>query len=233
MALPSDAGRLTSVDGRFGWSAHGKLDGNVSQERCSAMHNPLQPGYYGSQELRDFGFQAVGENVLLSRDCTVIGAQNIVLGDNVRIDSGTAIIASGGTFTLEGWNHIGGQCHFCVAADLTMGQFSGTSQGVRIYTASDDYSGRNGSHSRTPSDLSGVRVRSINIARHVGIGSGAVVLPGCHIDEGSFVGALSLVNRPLRAWGIYHGNPVKRIAERSQTIDLLHAALKHRLRSSG
>ena len=79
------------------------------------MNNPLDPGYYCSKELRSFGFKAVGENVRISRNCVVIGPQNISLGDNIRIDSGTTIIATGGRLTLAGLNHIGGQCHFCVA----------------------------------------------------------------------------------------------------------------------
>lgn len=91
------------------------------------MIGPLDPGYYGSEELRTFGFKAVGNNVRISRDCTVIGPQNIALGDNIRIDSGTAIVATGGTLTMAGFNHVGGQCHLCVAADLSFGEYSGTS----------------------------------------------------------------------------------------------------------
>lgn len=193
------------------------------------MIKPLNPGYYESAELRTFGFKTVGENVRVSRDCTIIGPGNIVFGDNIRIDSGTAIIATGGTATFAGLNHIGGQCHFCVAADLSFGEYSGTSQGVRIYTATDDFSGRSLRNPGEPRDLGGVRVRPVTIERCVGIGASSVVLPGAHIREGSVVGALSLVNRPLRPWGVYHGNPVKRIGERPKDIDALLATLEHRL----
>jgi galactoside O-acetyltransferase len=184
------------------------------------MNNPLDPGYYCSEELRSFGFKAVGENVRISRNCVVIGPQNISLGDNIRIDSGTTIIATGGRLTLSGFNHIGGQCHFCVAADLTFDEYSGTSQGVRIYTASDDLGGR----SSQP-----VVARAIEIAAFVGIGSSSVILPGAHIREGSVIGALSLVNRPLRPWGVYHGNPVKRINDRPRDIQAMLHAVQRRL----
>lgn len=187
------------------------------------MRNPLHPGFYDSSELRSFGFGAVGANVRVSHTCTVIGAENVFLGDNVRIDSQATIVATEGILRLSGWNHIGGQSHLSVAADLTLGDYAGTSQGVRIYTATDDFSGRAGS------GAAGVYVRPVEIARFVGIGSGAVVLPGCHIREGSCVGALSLVNRPLRPWGIYHGNPVRRIGDRPRAIDDLLTAVRRRV----
>jgi len=193
------------------------------------VRSPLDPGYYCSDELRTFGFKAVGENVRISRDCTVIGAANISFADNARIDSGTAIIATTGQVRFLGRNHIGGQCHFCAAADLTFGEFSGTSQGVRIYTASDDYSGKRMMGPMVPADLRGSRTRPINIEKHVAIGAGSVVLPGYHIGEGTTVGALSLVNHPLKPWGIYHGDPAKLVKARSRDVLDLEVMLKARI----
>jgi galactoside O-acetyltransferase len=183
--------------------------------------NPFDPGYYGSQELRTFGFRAVGENVQVSKNCTIIGLANIAFGDNVRIDSAACIVATAGILTLEGFNHIGGQCHFCVAADLTFGAFAGTSQGVRIYTSSDDYSGRHLTGPTVPADLRGCKTRPIALGRHVTIGAGSVIMPGCSIGEGSAVGALSMVNRPLRAWGVYFGSPVRRLFDRARDVEAL------------
>ncbi len=191
--------------------------------------NPLDPGYYTSEELRTFGFKAVGENVRISRDCTVIGPERIVFGDNVRIDSGTALVATGGTLTFEGLNHIGGQCHFCVVADLAFAELSGTSQGVRIYTASDDYSGRSMMGPMVPADLRRPKIAPIRLSRHVAIGSGSVILPGANVREGSVVGSLSLVHRTLAPWGIYHGNPAKRLRERNRDIEELERVMKARL----
>ncbi|WP_374943557.1 acyltransferase [Sphingomonas sp.] len=160
----------------------------------------------------------------VARDCTVIGPENVHFGDDVRVDSGTAIIATQGTLTLEGCNHIGGHNHLAVVTDLSFGIYSGTSQGVRIYTASDDLSGRQSARLKKAADLPGVTIRPVEIARFVGIGASAVVLPGCHIREGSVVGALSLVNRALRPWGVYHGNPVRRISDRPRDLcDVIHA----------
>lgn len=191
------------------------------------MRRALDPGFYHSEELEEIGFRQVGENVRISRDCVVIGVHNVVLGHDIRIDSGTTIIATQGTLTLTGWNHIGGQCHFTVAADLTFGEYAGTSQGVRVIPPVTISAAAPPQEPDGAPD--GVRIRPIVIDRYVGIGSGAVILPGCHIREGSCVGALSLVNRPLRPWGIYHGNPVKRIGERPRQIDNLLEVVRARL----
>jgi galactoside O-acetyltransferase len=189
------------------------------------VHNPLDPGYYGSEELRTFGFRAVGDNVRVSRDCVMIGPESIIFGNDVRIDSGTTIVATGGVAHFKGRIHIGGQCHFCVAADLTFEELSGTSQGVRIYTSTDDYSGRRMMGPMVPRDLRGARTRPIRVGKHACIGSGSVVMPGCDIAEGTVVGALSFVAHPLQPWSIYHGNPARRVRERSRGILDLEAVM--------
>jgi galactoside O-acetyltransferase len=45
-----------------------------------------------------------------------------------------------------------------------------------------------------------------------------VVLPGVTIEEGTAVGALSLVSKDLPAYGIYGGNPIKLIKNRENKM---------------
>lgn len=182
------------------------------------MHNPFDPGYYRSEELRGFGFKAVGENVQIAKNCTIIGLPNISIGDNVRIDGYCTIVATSGMVTLGDYIHIGGSCHLSAAENLTMEDFSGLSQGVRIYTASDDYTGRHLTNPTVPSQYLGVTRAAIRLGRHAIVGSGSVILPGASIGTGSAVGALSLVTKPLDPWGVYSGTPAKRIKSRSQRL---------------
>ena len=51
------------------------------------------------------------------------------------------------------------------------------------------------------------------------IGANSTVLPGITIGEGAVVGANSLVNRNLKPWGIYYGNPIKLIGWREKPTD--------------
>jgi len=188
--------------------------------------NPFDPGYYCSDELRKFGFAFVGDDVFVSKDCTIIGLPNIYLGHGSRIDSNACLIATRGKLMLAGRNHIGGQSHLCATADLTVGEFSGTSQGVRIYTATDDYSGDYLLGPCVPPEFTNYRIAPVMIGKHVSIGSGAVILPGCDIAEGAIVGALSLVLRDCAEWCVYHGNPARKVGERSRRALELEAQLK-------
>ncbi len=191
------------------------------------MDNPFDPGFYHSEELRSFGFAHVGENVRVAKNCVIIGLPNIELGDDSRIDAGTCIFATTGRLRLLGANHIGGQNHFAVAADLTFGDFSGTSQGVRIYTSTDDYTGKWMAGPCVPPELRRPKTAPITIGRHCIVGSGSVILPGCDFADGAAVGALSLVTKPLEEWTMNHGNPAKRIGRRSRRVLTLELALRN------
>jgi galactoside O-acetyltransferase len=182
------------------------------------MENPFYHGYYTSEELRGFGFKSVGDNVRIAKNCTIIGLPHISIGDHVRIDDNTAIVAASGEVELGSFIHIGGGCHLSGAGNIRLEDFSGLSQGVRIYSVSDDYSGNTMTNPMVPGQYTGARSSPVRLCRHVIVGSGSVILPGVEIGEGSAVGALSLVRKSLPAWGIYSGSPAKRIAERSKLL---------------
>jgi acetyltransferase-like isoleucine patch superfamily enzyme len=183
--------------------------------------NPFDPGFYEPDELRGFGIGAVGRNVRISRDCMIIGLPRIFLGDDIRIDSGVSIVAKSGRLTIAGQNHFGGGCHLSIAADLTIGMHSGFSQGVKIYTSSDDYGGNWLAGPLVPPEYRRCRTRPITIGNYCVFGAGTVIMPGCSAADGAAVGALSLVTKPLEAWTLYHGNPARRIRSRSRRAEEL------------
>lgn len=181
--------------------------------------NPFDPGYFETEALRGFGFAHVGPNCRVARNCTIIGLARIHLAGDLRIDGPTTIVVGpSATLRIGRFVHLGGGCHISAAADVSLGDFAGLSQGVRIYAATDDYSGRSLTNPMVPAALKAVRAQPVHIGRHVIIGAGSVVLPGSDIGEGCAVGALSLVNRPLPAWGIHAGTPVRLIGPRAQDL---------------
>ena len=99
-----------------------------------------------------------------------------------------------------------------------MSDFGGISQGVRIYTINDDFSGKALANPTIPKNIQTQQKENVTLGKHVMVGSGSVILPGVTIGEGSCVGALSLVMDSLDEWGIYFGNPVKRIKKRSKNF---------------
>ena len=191
-----------------------------------AVTNPFDPGYYFSDQLRAFGFARVGENCMVARNCTIIGLENIALGDNVRIDGFTSLIAPNGSIRIGSYVHIATACMIGARAGCEIGDFSSLSQGVRIFTAIDDFSGRHFSNGTVPVDLQGVHSAPVSIARYVPVGSGTIILPGTVIGEGAAVGAMSLVAQSLKAWTIYAGNPLQVKGERASDVLALEARIR-------
>jgi len=182
------------------------------------LPNPFNQGYFESEELRRFGFKSVGENVKVAKNSTIIGLHNIALGSHVRIDGNVVIAAHSGHLTLGDYIHIGGACYLGCAGGVTLADFSGLSQGVRIYSATDDYSGQSLTNPTVPHEYLNVKTAPVLLGRHVIVGSGSVILPGVDIGEGSSVGALSVVAKSLDAWGVYVGAPAKKLKARSRDL---------------
>ena len=181
--------------------------------------NPFDRGFYSENELIDFGFRSIGRNVKIDRNCTIIGLENIFIGSNVRIDGFcTLIAADSGRLEIGSYVHIAAYCSLSAGEGIKLCDFSGLSQRVSIYTRSDDYSGEYLTNPTVPAMFTGGTRGSVEIGRHTIIGSGSTILPSVQIGEGSSVGAHSLVTRSLEGWGVYFGQPVKRIKARSKNM---------------
>jgi acetyltransferase-like isoleucine patch superfamily enzyme len=187
--------------------------------------NPFDPGYFESGDLRRFGFRSVGDNVRVAKNATLIGLQNISLGSNVRIDGNTVIAAHTGSIELGSYIHIGGDCYLGCAGGIVLEDFCGLSQGVRVYSGTDDYTGRGMTNPTVPAKYLRPCIGQVVLERHVIVGSGSVVLPGVRIGEGASIGALSLVTKSLDDWGVYFGAPVRRLKSRSKALLDLEKAL--------
>ncbi|MGP8153817.1 MAG: acyltransferase [Smithella sp.] len=198
------------------------------------MNNPFNPGYYNEEELSEFGFKSIGTNVQIAKHCTIIGLSNISIGSNVRIDGYCSINAAGnGWLDIGSFIHIGSWCYLSAGSGISMEDFSGLSQGVRIYSRTDDYSGHYLTNPTVPEKYTGIIHGTVTLKRHVIIGSGTVILPKVTIGEGSSVGALSLVTKSLDPWGIFLGCPAKRLKDRSQQLLDLESELTKEIVQQG
>lgn len=187
--------------------------------------NPFDQGYFESEDLRKFGFKCVGENVKIAKNSTIIGLNNITLGNNVRIDGNVVIAAHSGSLTLGNYIHIGGGCYLGCAGGITLSDFSGLSQGVSVYSGTDDYTGKSLTNPTVPRKYLKVILAPVLLGRHVIVGSGSVILPGVTIGDGSSVGALSLATKSLDEWSVYFGSPATRLKARSKDILALEEQL--------
>jgi len=101
-----------------------------------------------------------------------------------------------------------------------MADFSGVSQGAKIYSASDEYSGAALTNPTVPKKYLNVDVAPVALGRHAIIGAGSIVLPGATLGAGTAVGAMTLIKRGFQCapWSIYFGMPARKVADRSKAL---------------
>lgn len=170
------------------------------------------------QQVEALGFASVGENVLISDRASFYGANRIKLGNNVRIDDFCVLAAGAGGIFINNFIHIAVGSSLIGAAEIRLDDFAGLSSRVSIYSSSDDYSGGFLTNPTVPDEYKNVQHAPVHLSRHVIVGSGSVILPGVKLEEGVAVGALSLVHKSCEAFGVYAGNPARRIKERKRDL---------------
>ena len=172
--------------------------------------------FYTESELLDIGFKMCGKDVLISKKCSIYSAENIEIGDCVRIDD-FAILS--GRITFGSYVHIAaGTYLFGGMAGIDIGNFSTISSRGAVYAVSDDYSGEYMTSPLLPSEVTNIKTAPVYVGKHVIIGTSSCILPGVSIGEGCAVGAMSLVKSSLEEWGIYAGIPCRRIKDRSKNL---------------
>jgi acetyltransferase-like isoleucine patch superfamily enzyme len=145
----------------------------------------------------------------------IIDPTVISIGDSVIIDDFVLIMGGEGT-------NIGSFCHIASFSSIvgggrfTMGDFSGISGGVRVYTGNDDYLGGCLTNPTVPFPYRKAVRSQVTIRKHAIVGANTVILPGITIDEGVAIGSNSLVNIDCEPWTIYAGSPIKPLKKRKK-----------------
>ena len=171
-----------------------------------------------SRGLEALGFAALGRNVRISDRASFYGASRITLGDDVRIDDFCVVSAGPGGVVIGQHVHVAVYSSLIGAGKIALGDFSNISSRVSIYSSSDDYSGATMSNPTVPDEFKKVQHADVLVGRHVIIGCGSVVLPGVTLGDGVAIGALSLVKQSCAPFGIYAGNPARRLRERERGL---------------
>jgi acetyltransferase-like isoleucine patch superfamily enzyme len=178
--------------------------------------------YIPSEELVKMGFSHIGVNVKVSDKASIYNPEKIQLGDNSRIDDFCVI---SGMVSLGRNVHIAPHCLVAGGEKgIVLSDFSGLAYFVQIFTQSDDYTGLTLTNPTVPAKYKKEKKAAIYIGRHVIIGAGSIVFPGVNLADGCSVGAMTLVNRSTEPWGIYIGNPARRIKERKKNLLDLESA---------
>lgn len=172
--------------------------------------------FYSREELLEFGFKQVGEDVYVSRKASIYGASNISLGNHVRIDDFCIL---SGTITIGNYVHIAAfAALFAGDAGIVIEDFVCTSSRTVVYAITDDYSGAAMTNPMIPDEYRNVISEKVVLKKHSLIGTSCCVLPGVIVGEGASVGSMSLINKSLEPWKIYVGIPCRAIKERKKDI---------------
>ena len=155
-----------------------------------------------------------GENVYIYPLAKIIRANCMEIDDFSRIcdyvyiDAGKSVKI--GKYCMITW-----QCVIEGGAETYIGDRVFVGPGTRILTSTYEINGFYGNEF-LPEEVRGFQYGNVTIHDDAYIGANSVVMPGVTIGEGAVVGANSLVDRNLKPWGIYFGNPVKLIGMREQ-----------------
>lgn len=172
--------------------------------------------YLTPSELDSMGFKSLGKNVKISDKASIYNANEIEIGDHSRIDDFCVI---SGKVTIGKNVHIAPMCLVAGGEKgIHLSDFSGLAYQVQVFTQSDDYSGRSLTNPTIPDDFKQEYKKAIFLGKHVIVGAGSIIFPGVHIADGCSIGALTLVTKSTEEWGIYVGNPAKRIKERRKDL---------------
>jgi acetyltransferase-like isoleucine patch superfamily enzyme len=187
---------------------------------------------YTKEELLYLGINSVGENVQVSRKCSMYGASRISFGNNVRIDDFCVLSAGSGGISIGNFVHIAVFTSLQGEGQIVLEDFVGLSSRVSIYSSNDDYFGTYLSNPTVPVQFTGVQSGPVTIGKHVLVGSGSVVLPNVKIGQGAVVGALSLIQESCEEFYIYKGNPAKKLLKRSKNLLEIEKQLMEYLKSN-
>jgi galactoside O-acetyltransferase len=159
------------------------------------------------------GLAYCGENVIIRPTVRIMRPERISIGSHVMIDD---FVFLGGHEELVIGNHVHIGCHSALigGGSCYLSDFFGMSSGVRILTGSDDFLGGGLTNPTIPADLRHVHRGKVWFAPHSGLGANVVVFPDVALGEGAGVAAGSVVSRSLAPWGVYGGNPARRIKAR-------------------
>lgn len=171
-------------------------------------------GWLDKEQLKSLG--SCGENVLIDESVKLLSPQNIHIGSNVRIDSWCLLSGFKG-ITIGNNVHIAASTHLIASGNsIVIEDFVGISARVNVFTATDDYSEGHLTNPTIPDEFKKVKTGPVKFERHVIVGCGSVVMPGCTLKIGSSVGALSFVNKTIPEFKVVVGNPIKVIGKRNK-----------------
>lgn len=172
--------------------------------------------FLNEKSLAALGFKYLGANVKISDKASIYNPELIEIGDDSRIDDFCVI---SGKVTIGKNVHIAVFCNVGGGeVGVTLEDFCGLAYGCHVFAQSDDYSGRTLTNPTVPDKFKNETKLPVYIKRHSIVGVSSVIFPGVTLEEGTSVGAMSLVTKSTDEWSVYFGVPAKRLKTRKREL---------------
>ena len=157
-----------------------------------------------------------GPHAIIGKTVRIRKPRKCRIGDYSIIDDFSYISCA---LTVGRFTHIGAQAVIIGgAAHITVGDFVNIAPGCRLVAASHDFSQGGLCGPTIPEKFCAPSVTAdIRIDDHVLLGTGTVILPGCHLPEGMATGAMTLItpSMKLKPWTVYAGVPARVLKPRA------------------
>lgn len=172
--------------------------------------------YFTQEELEKIPFKSLGKNVKISTKASIYEPEKIEIGDNSRIDDFCVI---SGNVKIGRNVHITAMCLIAGGEPgIVLEDFTTLAYGVKVFSQSDDYSGETLTNSTIPREFKNELKKQVIIKRLSIVGAGSIIMPGVILEEGTAVGAMSLVLKSTEPWGIYVGIPARKQKDRKKDM---------------
>lgn len=175
----------------------------------------MKSNFYTYAELEKIGLKSFGDNVLLSRKCSIYATDKISIGNNVRIDDFCIL---SGNICIGNYVHISAYSALYGKNGIKIGNYCGVSARSILYSAVDDFSGDYMISPLVPSEFTNVTGGEIVLENFSQIGANSVIMPSITFEEGAVCGAFSFVNKSLDSWTINVGIPIRYLKQRNKNI---------------
>lgn len=178
--------------------------------------------FLSTDQLLAMGFRFLGDAVRISDKAVIYNADQMVIGDNSRIDDFCVV---SGKVSIGRNVHIAVFCNIAGGSEgVTFDDFSGLAYGCHVFSQSDDYTGRTLTNPTVPAMYKRETKKAVHIGRHCIVGTSSLIFPGVTLGEGCSVGAMSMVTKSTEEWAIYSGIPARKLKDRKRDLLLLEDA---------
>lgn len=159
----------------------------------------------------------MGKNCFMDYGTSVMGAENVFLGDNVHIDERCSMLCVAGKISVGEFVHVAANCLLQGKGGVEIQDMATISSLCKVYSATNYYKNEKGElvscSAMAPAQEQYVKKFKIVIGENSFIGTGTAVIPYARIGNFAVIGSNGFVSSAIADYSIAVGVPSKIIGE--------------------